>query len=268
MIDANTISDTESIAESEAESDDGHVDETDLLSALLATEREAEKKKQSANKRTSKSDAARRASLPNEIFDYIHVAPCRRLFSLAWYDDMTYAVNEESSSGKALPVLCCNGSGCQSPEPAFIKQKLHFDTYFTKHNEYEREWIAYRSLALKQWRKKAFIRLWAKEGIDEPKPNSLIMSDTCLVALSKNADNLHDEQTLIRFLEPWYGVDQYRFEILDCLRTYPAENPPDNIGSASSLLLVPRSDRKEALKAACASKKIKYIDDPVVAEAA
>ena len=56
---------------------------------------------------------------------------------------------------------------------------------------------------------KASIRLWNKEGIGDPKPNSLSMSDTCLVALAKNADHLHDEKALVRFLEPWYGVDQY-----------------------------------------------------------
>ena len=88
FVDADSLSDQESVAESEAESDSGDVDETDLLSALLATEGEAQKKQRSAKKRTSKSDAAKRASLPNEMFDYIHVAPCRRLFSLAWYASM------------------------------------------------------------------------------------------------------------------------------------------------------------------------------------
>ena len=262
FVDANSISDTESVAESEAESDDGDVDETDLLSTLLATESEAQKKQRSAKKRTSKNDAAKRASLPNDIFDYIHVAPCRRLYSLALYDDMTYASLTEHS-GKALPDLCCNVSGCRSVEPDYLKQGLHFDTEPAKHNEYEREWIAYRSQALKQWREKAFTQLWSKEGIDEPRPNSLIMSNTCLVALAKNADSLHDEQKLVQFLKPWYGVDQHRVEILACLKIYPAEKPPDNLESTATL--VPRSDRKEALKAARASKKVKYMDDPVVA---
>lgn len=94
------------------------------------------------------------------------------------------------------------------------------------------------------------------------------MSDACLAALAKNADSLHDNQTLVKFLEPGYGVDQHRIEILACLRTYPAEKPPDNLESTSNYTLVPWSDRKETLKAARASKKVKYMDDPVIAGAA
>lgn len=146
----------------------------------------------------------------------------------------------------------------------FHKEPL-FNSEPTKYSEYGREWIAYRSLALKQWRKEASVRLWSKEGVHKPRPDGLIMSDTWLIALAKNAEHLLDEQALIQFLELWYGVDKYRLEILDCLKTVPSEKPPANTGSASSLVLVPRSDRKEALKDARASTKAKYMDDPVVA---
>lgn len=105
FVDADSLSDQESVAESEAESDNGDVDETDLLSALLATEGEAQKKQRSAKKRTSKSDAAKRTSPPNEMFDYIHVAPCRRLFSLAWYDDMTSMQAQQSIAVKLCPTF-------------------------------------------------------------------------------------------------------------------------------------------------------------------
>lgn len=76
-------------------------EDSDLLTALLGTETEEKK----TSKRVSKSDAAKRASLPDEIFDYIHTAKCRRLFSLAWYDDFTYAAISNSAnqlSAKAL----------------------------------------------------------------------------------------------------------------------------------------------------------------------
>lgn len=50
FVDADSLSDQESVAESEAESDNGDVDETNLLSALLVTKGEAQKKQQSAKK--------------------------------------------------------------------------------------------------------------------------------------------------------------------------------------------------------------------------
>lgn len=80
------ISDNGSVVESDAEEEDLEhrtINDQDLLLAVLATEVETEKQSRSAKNRANKSDLQKWANLPNEIFDYIHVAPCRRLFSLA-----------------------------------------------------------------------------------------------------------------------------------------------------------------------------------------
>ncbi|MCJ1468820.1 hypothetical protein MMC07_007450 [Pseudocyphellaria aurata] len=61
--------------------------------------------------------------MSDEIFDYIYVALCRRLFSLAWYDDFTYATASSAATAapaKALPDACYNGLSCQSPEPNYL----------------------------------------------------------------------------------------------------------------------------------------------------
>lgn len=69
-----------------------HAD-SDLLSALLGTE--AEEKK--SGRRVSKSDAAKRAQLPDELSDYIHAVKYRRLYSLACYDDTTYVIPSDAA---------------------------------------------------------------------------------------------------------------------------------------------------------------------------
>lgn len=73
------------------------------------------------------------------------------------------------------------------------------------------------------------------------------------MALAKSGGTLVDSDSLIKFLEPWYGLDKHCTEILACL---------DSTISSNSI------DRKTALKAAQTSKKIKFIDDPAIAEAA
>lgn len=75
-----------------------------------------------SKKQASKSDAQKRAALFYEIFDYIYVVKCRRLFSLAWYDDQTYVLANDTGTTPPLPTLCCNGPGCQSEDPEFLKR--------------------------------------------------------------------------------------------------------------------------------------------------
>ena len=72
------------------------------------------------------------------------------------------------------------------------------------------------------------------------------MSDSCLVALAKNADFFYNDQMFVKFLEPWYRVDQHRVEILACLKTYLAEKPFDKLKSTSNYSFVLGLDRKKA----------------------
>lgn len=135
-----TISDTESILESDAEGDEeGEVNDSELLSALLATESEVTNQNKAAKKQNNQSELQKRANLPDEFFDYIHRAPCRRLFSLAWYDDMTYAINEATGLRKDLPTACCNGPSCKSTDPEFLQREPFIETPPIKYSETDRK---------------------------------------------------------------------------------------------------------------------------------
>lgn len=241
-------------------------EDSDLLTALLGTE--AEEKKTS--KRVSKSDAAKRALLPDEIFDYIHTAKCRRLFSLAWYDDFTYAAISDSAnqlSAKALPSPCCNGPSCLSLLPNFLSEREPFiKTTSVTYSEAEQEWAIYRTSELKKWRTAASIKYWAQKHVTRSMPESLLMPDACLLALAKNALTLTNIDILNKFLDPWYGVSKFSDEILTCIQqTVPGPEllPGAHLGSS-----VPsRPERRAMLQAARASKKLQYLDDPVKAAA-
>ncbi|MCJ1471088.1 hypothetical protein MMC07_009736 [Pseudocyphellaria aurata] len=87
------------------------------------------------------------------------------------------------------------------------------------------------------------------------------MSDCCLAALVKHGNDIFDAATLLEFLEPWNGVEEYCDEILVCLRKtssrahsqaesgqYPEGMPTD-------------VERKATLQAARLSKKLKDMDD-------
>ena len=76
------LSDLESGAESEG---DFELDEkANPFSGILASDADQNQRQRKKELKANETDAAKRAKLPNEIFDYIHVARCRRLFSLAW----------------------------------------------------------------------------------------------------------------------------------------------------------------------------------------
>lgn len=125
--DADSIAGLEAdfFAYSEAERFD--IEDADLFLGLFITDADENHLKKKKQRHASKTDAQKRAKLLDENFVYIHVARYRRLFSLAWYGDMTYA--EEASvhpgstsnnlpSNKPLPTHGCNGPSCMRPEPA------------------------------------------------------------------------------------------------------------------------------------------------------
>ena len=89
-------------------------------------------------------------------------------------------------------------------------------------------------------------------------PHSLIMSDNCLFAIAKSADLLMNKEALIQFLVFWYRVENHHLAILAYLQsTFPSNN--DGIS---------RIKWKAALKAARVSKKVKFLDDPIVTKTA
>ena len=186
---------------------------------LLATKAKKDSRVKKSKKRVSRSNAEKRAKLLDEIFDYIHAANCRRLFSLAQYDDLTYAPNAEGLS-KALPTLCCNSSSCNSEEPPFLKRLPFIDTTAVKYTEADYKWIAYRTAELKKWKKAKFKAFWLEQKVEAEISDTLLMSNECLVGLAKAADSLIDSidgSKIKKFLKPWYGLDKYAEELFVCL---------------------------------------------------
>ena len=135
-VDIEDLSDGESVASSEYRKAEDEFNDpaTNQLFDILSTEAEVESQTKKKKKQVSKGDVEKRANLLDEIFDYIHTAKCRRLFSLAWYDDKTYKVNADSSS-KALPRLYCNASDCNSEDPECLKRAFFVNTSAVRYIE-------------------------------------------------------------------------------------------------------------------------------------
>ena len=94
--------------------------------------------------------------------------------------------------------------------------------------------------------------------------DNLLMPDACLAALAKSGESLNSRVQLVNFLKPWYGIANHADDILTCLQKN-SPLPPD---LDASLDLPSKAERKATLKALRTSKKLKYMDDPKVAEEA
>lgn len=106
-------------------------------------------KQQKKDQNISQIDVAKRANLFNEILNYIYVARCRRLFSLAWFDDLTYVQSEDSIS-KALLIACCNKPNCNSVELNYIQLEPFIDITTPKFTKIDLKLIAYYIHELKK----------------------------------------------------------------------------------------------------------------------
>ena len=219
------LSDLESVAGLECDLELNK--EVDLFSRILASDADQNRRQQKKELQTNLTNAAKQAKLPNEIFDYIHIAKYRRLFFLAWYDNLTYAQSNDSfaPAAAALLIACCNGLSYRSTEPSYIQRKPFIDMTTTKTTEADREWMACRTLALKQWRTEVCTRLWNGAGVKNTISESLVMLNCCLVALVKS-EGLLNITELIEFLEPWHGVSKHTQEIFHYLeKNRPPPNP-------------------------------------------
>lgn len=149
-----TILDTESIVNLDVKGDvDEEVNDPKFLLALFATESKVTNQRKSAKYQSNKSDLQKHANLPDEFFDYIYCALYRRLFSLAWYNDMTYAINKITGFGIDLPTSCCNRFNYKNTEPEFLQRELFINIAPTKYSKSDREWITYQTATLKTWKK-------------------------------------------------------------------------------------------------------------------
>lgn len=145
-------------------------EDSDLLTVLLGTEAE----EKHTSKRIRKSDAIKLALLPDEIFDYILTAKCRRLFSLVLYSDFTYTAISDSANqlfAKPLPIPCCNGPSCLSLLPNILLERKPFiKTTSITYSKAEREWAIYRTSKLKKWRTATSTKYWVKKRVIRNKP--------------------------------------------------------------------------------------------------
>ena len=106
---------------------------------------------------------------------------------------------------------------------------------------------------LQKWRKQAATKFWLEEEVEEDMPDSLFVSDTCLQALAKSKDLLTDEEKIQSFLQLWYGVEKHSAAVLACFQQANLQT---------------KTEKRSILQSACASKKMKFMDNPTVAEAA
>lgn len=91
-------------------------------------------------------------------------------------------------------------------------------------------------------------------------PNSVIMPDCCLALLAKFGGTLKLED-LIEFLEPWHGVNKYTNKIFRCLETNCFLVDPN-----AKLQLLSKADCKTVVQTLWISKKLKNMDNLLVAE--
>lgn len=91
----------------------------------------------------------------------------------------------------------------------------------------------------------------------------LIMPDNCLVALAKSGGLLATFTQLIKFLEPWHGVSKYADEIFLYLETNRLLLEPK---TELPCQLPSKAQRKANLQTLHTSKKLKNMDDSIVAQ--
>ncbi len=235
-----------------------HDPATEDLLDLLSTEAETSSHNKKMKKKAFSTDAQKRANLLDEIFDYIHIAKCRWRFSLNWYNDSTYGNGDEANT-KPLPIFCCNGSQCNSKDPKYLEREPFVKLVAIKYLEADRKWIACRSAMLTKWQNAKSEAVWREDDLDDM-PESLLMSDQCLFALAKEGEKLDERAKLQEFLQLWPDLEEYVDELFICLRQSSSHGDSNTIPS--------KAQRREILKAACASKKIKFMDDLAIIEAA
>ncbi len=77
--------------------------------------------------------------MPEEILYYIYSVKCKRLFSLAWYDNSTYAPQNSDKAGKSLPTFYYNRSSCKSKKLIYLHQDLFVHSNHIKYLETDRK---------------------------------------------------------------------------------------------------------------------------------
>lgn len=124
------------VAESAVESELNEFDDpvTNILFNLIVIKTKKDSNTKKAKKQTSKTEMKKRVKLPNKLFDYIYTAQCQKLFSLAWYNDLTYTSNVNSLL-KAFPELYYNGFSYNLKDLSFLKKILFSITNLAKMNE-------------------------------------------------------------------------------------------------------------------------------------
>lgn len=98
-------------------------------------------------------------------------------------------------------------------------------------------------------------------SVTKQMPDNTLMSDSCFLALIKDRGRLNDLLTLIQFLKPWsLCIATYTDKILLCLQ----QNFPPL--TKDFVVRPTKAKCKAILKVARTSKKLKFMDDPLITE--
>ena len=88
------------------------------------------------------------------------------------------------------------------------------------------------------------------------------MPDCCLASLAKVRETLKLKD-LVEFFEPWHAVDKHANDIFQCLEI---NRPPLDTDIEPLFQLPSLAERKNALQTIQTSKKLKDMDDLVIAK--
>ncbi len=107
-----------------------------------------------------------------------------------------------------------------------------------------------------------FCSIMEEEGVTKLMPKSLIMSDCCLASLAKSG-GIFKFEDLLEFLDPWHSIDKHANKIFKCLEM---NRPPLDIDAKPLLQSPSKAERKNVLQTLQTSKKLKNMDNLVIAE--
>lgn len=107
---------------------------TNTLFDLVFTKAEENLNAKRAKKQALITDVEISVKLFDKLFNYIYAAQCQRLFSLARYNNLTYALNADDLS-KTLLELCYNGPNYNLKKLDFLEILSFIDITPAKFNE-------------------------------------------------------------------------------------------------------------------------------------
>ncbi len=139
-----------------------------------------------------------------------------------------------------------------------MKKAPFIETVKVKYTESEREWLLFRIKELKKWRKNNLKALSLENKIENEMSNIQLMSNQYLSQLAKQEENPDEKVKLTKFQATWLDFDKLSDEIFAylCLSSF----------YFYSGTLFNKAKKRKIVKVTPESKKLKFIDDPTIAD--